>query len=167
MPQQIDQYQQKTNPDQLADSEYPSPRSPLYNENTFNRTMDALYTNPMMQAQQQQEQPQNMHRSRQQQPMTPQPRVINRNYLQTQAHNRAKTLDPRGSNDFVKDEAVAGASNDVPLNTLDKRKRSISRSLKSLLNKSTNKLFGHKREKSYDVANTVEAEPYDTQSGKF
>lgn len=150
---------QQTNPEQLSDSEYPSPRSPLYNENEYNIQMDALYNNQMMQQQ---------HRSRQEQQMVPQGRVINRNYLQTQAHNRAKTLDPRGSNDYanMKDQLIAGGTNDIPLNTLDKRKRSISRSLKSLLNKSTSKIFGNKRDKSNDVQNT-ESQAYDTQSGKY
>ncbi len=145
--QQADQFQeQQTNPDMFSEGQY-SPRNQAIN----------------MQTQQ--------HRSRAQaQPLQQQPqqstlgRVINRNYLQTQSQNyRAKTLDARGSTEFAGIDMVD--PNEMP--TLDKRKRSISRSLKSLFNRSissTSKIFGNKRDKSYDVPSN-ENEVYDTHSG--
>lgn len=166
---QQEQYQQKTNlnPDQLSDSEFSPPRSPMYNQSAFNNNMEFNNNN----------QAQSMHRSRQQAQqqqqqagMSPTNRVINRNYLQTQATNyRAKTLDSRGSADFANhgDDIL---NNEVPLNTMDKRKRSISRSLKSLFNRSissTSKMFSHKRDKSNDAQNNYEQESYDTRSGSY
>ena len=142
--QQADQFQQQTNPDMLSDSQY-SPRSQAASMQHRSRA----------QAQPQpQQQPQQSTLGR----------VINRNYLQTQSQNyRAKTLDARGSTEFGGIDMTD--PNEMP--TLDKRKRSISRSLKSLFNRSissTSKIFGHKRDKSYDVPNT-ENEVYDTHSG--
>ena len=145
--QQTDQYQQHpVNSDQLSDSQY-SPRSQVVT----------------MQSQQQ-------HRSRvqaQQPQQSTLGRVINRNYLQTQSQNyRAKTLDARGSTEFAGVDLAD--PNEIP--TLDKRKRSISRSLKSLFNRSissTSKMFSHKRDKSYDVTSPENEAAYDTHSGKW
>jgi len=143
VPQQAEQYQQKLNPDQTSDNSYS--RSQNNESNAYNNS-------PLLQ-----------HRSRQQQQGQTMGRVINRNYLQTQSNNyRAKTLDSRGSNDYI----LNGETSEIPLNNM--KKKSISRSLKSLLSNSINstkKIFSsNKRDKSYDIQNN-ETETYDTRSG--
>ncbi len=86
-------------------------------------------------------------------------RVINRNYLQIQANNRANTLSPsqRGRIGTSQHDLNEFGSGSEP-----KRTRSISRSVKNLFSKPG------KREQSYDSSNTYNVNNYnDANSGKL
>lgn len=84
-------------------------------------------------------------------------RVINRNYLQVQANNaKSNTLNSsQFSTSLYTDESLKSSNLED-----SKRARSISRSLRSLFNRST-KNPSKKRDKSYDSPNLA----YDVQSG--